>query len=486
MKKLFQAIFTLYFLLFTIYPLWVESYSQEDYFVVTAYYSPLPNQQYYLKWNYKDEIRLNWNGIRWASWKEVFSGMLAAPKNYKFWTKIHLEWLWVWVVEDRWWAIVNAGNRGYKNDRIDIWVWYGDEGLRRALYWGKRKVKWSIVSDSTKPTININNMKSPLWATQSLKKIPNIFNTGIWTKSSKKNILELQKFLQKIWLYKWEIYSVYNDEIIDIVYDFQVENNIMKSPYDYGAWYWWTKTRNLFLKKYINWEFDTTKKTTKSKQKQEEKDKYIELFDKALSWEKNIKKLQEILKKLDLYKWEITWKYDEELIWYIYKYQLEKEIITSEKTPWAWYFWPKTRKSLRKDYLQYLEDKKRKKELEEKFKQLEELSTNKAKEKIDSIWSVKYWDISKNVRELQILLSELWYFEYKDTAIFWSKTKQSIISYQLDKNIIDSQYSKWAWVYWPKTKSILETDIKAILLEEELEKEEIDKNYLVDIWIYKI
>jgi len=101
--------------------------SDNDYFVVTAYYSPLENQEYYLTWDYVSEKRLNWQWIRWASWKWVFSWMLAAPKNYKFWTKIYLEWLWIWVVEDRWWAIVNAWKRWYSSDRIDVWVWYGDE-----------------------------------------------------------------------------------------------------------------------------------------------------------------------------------------------------------------------------------------------------------------------------------------------------------------------------------------------------------------------
>ena len=118
----------------------VYSDNNTGYFVVTAYYSPLPDQEFYLTGNYNSEKRLNWEGISWASGKWVFSWMLAAPKNYKFWTKIFLEWLWVWEVSDRWWAIVNAWNRWYKSDRIDVWVWYGDEWLRRALYWGKRKI----------------------------------------------------------------------------------------------------------------------------------------------------------------------------------------------------------------------------------------------------------------------------------------------------------------------------------------------------------
>ncbi|MDR1987886.1 MAG: hypothetical protein LBQ24_03920 [Candidatus Peribacteria bacterium] len=55
-----------------------------NYFVVTAYYSPLVNQEYYLTGDYESEIRLNGRGTNGASGKEVFSGMLAAPKTYEF------------------------------------------------------------------------------------------------------------------------------------------------------------------------------------------------------------------------------------------------------------------------------------------------------------------------------------------------------------------------------------------------------------------
>lgn len=49
------------------------SYADEEkYFIVTAYYSPLPNQIFYGAGNYEAEIRLNGNGISGAGGKDVF------------------------------------------------------------------------------------------------------------------------------------------------------------------------------------------------------------------------------------------------------------------------------------------------------------------------------------------------------------------------------------------------------------------------------
>lgn len=49
-------------------------------FIVTAYYSPLPDQSFYLKGNYDAEKKLNGNGTNGASGVPVFTGMIAAPK----------------------------------------------------------------------------------------------------------------------------------------------------------------------------------------------------------------------------------------------------------------------------------------------------------------------------------------------------------------------------------------------------------------------
>ena len=233
------------------------------YFVVTAYYSPLPDQNYYLTWDYQREKRLNGQGIAWASGKPVFSGMLAAPANYRFWTKIELDGIWVWVVEDRWGAIVPAWNRGYQHDRIDIWVWYGDEGLRRALYWGKRTIRGRVVSNTRETSINIENLSAPEWVTANIpaqrnvpgvmfysgntkqnsqsesqwvnetksttitEQIPHLFLTSMGRDASWERVEELQNILITLWYLGEEAKSwIYDRDTITAIFELQKEHEI--------------------------------------------------------------------------------------------------------------------------------------------------------------------------------------------------------------------------------------------------------------------
>jgi hypothetical protein len=54
-KNIYFFILFIY-LLFSILPTHAQ---KDDYFIVTAYYSPLPDQDYYITGNYKDDIILN-------------------------------------------------------------------------------------------------------------------------------------------------------------------------------------------------------------------------------------------------------------------------------------------------------------------------------------------------------------------------------------------------------------------------------------------
>jgi len=198
-------------------------------FIVSAYYSPLKWQKRYATKSYSWDIRLNWNGTHWASGVAVHPWFIAAPSSYKFWTKIQLEWLWIWVVEDRWGAIVKAWVRWHECDRLDIWMWYWDEWLNRALKWWKKKVEWKILDNDTEITIEFPSEYREYLA----KKIS--------PETIEKDIKYMQELFAKAKIYSWKIdwkYWNFKNSIID----FQVKNKIIKDKNDYAAWYIGNKT----------------------------------------------------------------------------------------------------------------------------------------------------------------------------------------------------------------------------------------------------
>ena len=123
-----------------------NSESYEKTFLISAYYSPLPNQNFYAQGSYEADIRMNGNGTNGADGTEVYPGMLAAPATYAFGTKMKIPGLGVGTVHDRGGAIVVAGERKQSYDRIDVWMGIGEKGLTNALNWGKREVTVTVYS----------------------------------------------------------------------------------------------------------------------------------------------------------------------------------------------------------------------------------------------------------------------------------------------------------------------------------------------------
>jgi hypothetical protein len=212
---------------------------EERYFQITAYYSPLPNQKKYQTGTYSWDIRLNWDGNVTASWNGMFPWLLAAPRNYAFWTKIYLEWIWVWEVGDRWGAIVNSWERWHEYDRLDIWTGYWDEWLARALAWGRRDIKWFIVDDDYE--INIEFDESPV------AKYANL--TIDADNPNEESVKKLQTLFSELWLYSWEIDGDFV-KIKDILINYQVENWVIASPTVSTAWYFGPKTYTTLQKNY--------------------------------------------------------------------------------------------------------------------------------------------------------------------------------------------------------------------------------------------
>lgn len=369
------------------------SASDTGYFIVTAYYSPLPDQDYYITWNYESEKRLNGQWIAGASGKKVFSGMLAAPWKYAFGTKIELEWLWIGSVDDRGGAIVPAGERGYSHDRIDIWVGSWDEWLRRAMYWGKRKIAWKIVWSENAVSLDFNDIPAPKWA------VPN--TTTLYGNTV-------------------QVAQENNSPVLDI--------------FSTSLWKW--------------------------------------------SDSETIKKLQEILTEIGYYTFqELTWVYDSHTIDAVYNFQINNEIVQDEFEKWAGSYGPKTRQKLKDMYLNFSQEKQQEEQFLDLVSSYEAESNVSSQEYIDSLGKPKYWDISPEVRAVQKLLTQLWYFDYKDTAIFWVKTRNSIIDFQLEHNLIGDNTDQWAGVFWPKTRETIIQELSKIHLHEQLEQEWLLEKY---------
>jgi 3D (Asp-Asp-Asp) domain-containing protein len=202
----------------------------EKYFITSWYYSPLPNQKEYVTGSYEWDIKLNGRWVHGASGTWVFAWMLAAPKNYPFGTKIYLEDYWVGAVEDRGGAIVEASEWGYDYDRIDIWMGYGDEWRLRAKNWGKKKIKWTIVSKTEKVSIRLKSSIEDIY-----------LSLTVWPDSEKEDVKNLQLFFQEIGKYKWTINWNYND-IKSVITAYQYEKGLIKNKEDRWAGHFWPKT----------------------------------------------------------------------------------------------------------------------------------------------------------------------------------------------------------------------------------------------------
>lgn len=194
---------------------------------------------------------------------------------------------------------------------------------------------------------------------------------------------------------------------------------------------------------------------------------------------KFVEELQNILHEL----WYLTYEdisknYDDTTIEAIYKLQRENEIVTHSSDPGAGYFGPRTREIIQNLYQQYQEKLEEEKRYHAMIDELLEQARDQAQERVEAFWSPQFGDISAQVRNLQVLLRELWYFNRSDTAIFWNQTRDSLISFQLEHDIIQTQNDIWAGILWPITKEKIIEELTRIYFQRILEKHEIYEEFV--------
>lgn len=336
MKSLYIKIFFIFFILFS-FNFQVFWSTTDTCFTITWYYSPLKDQARYSTKSYEWDIRLNWWWIAWASWKEVFAWMLAAPRNYPFWTKIYLDWYWVWVVEDRWWAIVSKAH--WRNstwcDRIDVWMGYWDAWLTRALRWWKRKLNWAVVSKNTPISLEFKNTV-----------LEKYVDLTVTPESSKEEIERLQRLFTSLDLYSWEIDWRYWSIEVDLL-KYQKRVWLVDDNEDWWAGYFWVKTLSKLMADY-GWVFKEKKWLPEFIVKYDFSP-YEELEISPESSESDIKKLQKLFFDLKLYNGSIDGRYSS-IENVLLSYQMKADIIDNNDDWWAWYFWKKTFFALQSEY----------------------------------------------------------------------------------------------------------------------------------------
>lgn len=254
-------------------------------FTITAYYSPLPCQDRYATGSYDGDIRLNGNGTNGADGTQVYPGMVAAPKVYAFGTKMNVPGIGIVAVHDRGGAIVASSGENGVYDRLDVWMGFGDVGLKRALGWGKRTVDVTVygVTDAVDENMTLMGFDSnesvpkscvapvvietdfdneaPTEAPEKVSeevsvlpvvpvvpKVEQVVKTfldkDLRLGDSGNEVAELQNRLKKLNLFRGEVTSFYGEVTAHAVFKFQQINGLVMDESSQYAGVFGAKTRS--------------------------------------------------------------------------------------------------------------------------------------------------------------------------------------------------------------------------------------------------
>ncbi|KKU79783.1 MAG: SpoIID/LytB domain protein [Candidatus Peregrinibacteria bacterium GW2011_GWA2_47_7] len=215
-----------------------RSFPYKDTFVISGYYSPEAGQARYVTGTYEGDLRLNGNGIVGGSGKPVYPGMLAAPPEITFGTKIEIPGIGILAVYDRGGAI--------KNKRLDVWMGRGEIGMRRALAWGLKTVEGTVygIDETIQESVDLDSL--PLAKDVGLLVKTRYFKANLGYGDKNGDVEELQRLLSKTGFYNGEITGTYDEATRSAVLDFQLDKNIISDDSENGAGYFGPKTRSFF------------------------------------------------------------------------------------------------------------------------------------------------------------------------------------------------------------------------------------------------
>jgi len=448
--------------------------------MVSAYYSPLPAQRFYMRGSYEADKKLNGNGTNGADGTQVYVGMLAAPKSYPFGTQVVVPGLGVGVVHDRGGAIL--AKRGY--DRIDVWMGSGEDGLSRALNWGMRLVEGEVyfTEGIVESTLDFTWLPAQL-PKDTLNRLmartllnPSVFSAPITKSSPKASISDLQEALRMFGYYHGEVSGEYNSDTRQAVTVFQISEGILQNEKAIGAGNLGPKTLATLKSKIENFNSTVLKEQSRLKDNLSELSVGLGKKDDG----DKVYKMQQMMWELGYYKGSLSGKYDSATMAAVFEFQKDNGIVQNDWQQGAGFYGRKTHEALVAAVDQKIEKlMKYPAEMQVWVPSEVDLPTlgnlsfsNPAQSRSALGFDLKIvaskspakafakdlalGDKGEDVKKLQvILIQQKFLAKGLDTGTFGEKTEKALIQFQLKKGIIQNIQQAGTGVVGPKTRSVL-------------------------------
>lgn len=378
-------------------------------FTISAYYSPLPCQNRYVTGSFAGDVRLNGEGVHTADGSIVYPGLIAAPRTYAFGTKMDIPGIGIVAVHDRGGAIV-SGNGLNLYDRLDVWMGYGDKGLKRALNWGKRTMDVVVygVNDSIAEQVTLGDY-SPDEGQQNecgsaAAESNENMNTGVADE------------------------IVVNDETIEIKKE---STPVLVASESTGI----VSTIQPQLEELLTVDL-----------------KFGDSGDKVRS-------LQNQLAKLNFYRTAVTGNFGEVTKHAVFKFQQSQSLVIDENSPYAGVFGPKTRDRMNELVVSnnYNQIKIARATNDFQTIYLAKIEADKPRKTLIAM-ELRYGMRGPEVAELQKFLKAHGFFEGAlITQYYGPVTKDAVLNFQKAHKIVDSENDIGAGHVGPATLEVINT-----------------------------
>lgn len=424
-------------------PVYADEKPHTQQFVVTAYYSPLPDQCCYFRGNYDEEIAFNGRGIAGADGTPVYPGMIAGPDTYAFGTVIDLPGIGVGTIHDRGGRIIEWGEDLH---RIDIWMGYGEPGLARAMAWGVRTVKGTVYPLSTpnKPVEKfvLENFDADSKVLASLPKTdPTELVRMAALGDREYSVRILQSNLKELGYFAEAPTGQFGPVTQEALRKFQREYGIAGDGSS------------------VTLETAAALQAVSGIQENN-------LPELALGLEKgatgaDVRQAQKLLRYIGYYRGRTDGVFDQELKEAVTALQIRTGLVKAATDQFAGRIGPGTRAAILKEWKVKVVAAKSK-ALARKMDLTDRVKSEDMPKKF-----LAKGDKGKEVKLLQSFLIDAGYLDPKDaTGTFGGRTSAALTKYQLDRKIVATQSAKGAGVYGPATRIVISQDMVAMKWNE--------------------